>query len=133
MIISWALISCLALMGAGYGGYIAYIHSISNDILSKKLKYRDFVGLLFLIPLLIFWSGMLTAEGLLTLFIDNGVILTDYEQASSLVFGFVNGLITVPAVSFLTIIIQAIFRKLKRRAEPVDEWEQALKEGRRIK
>ena len=133
MIINWDVIICIAFMGAGYGAYIAYIHSFSNDILSKKLKYRDFVGLLFLIPLLIFWSGMLTAGGLLTLFIDNGVILTDYQQASSLVFGFVNGLITVPAVSFLTITIQAIFRKLKRRAEPVDEWEQALKEGRRIR
>ena len=133
MIIGWDFIICLALMGAGYGGYIAYIHSFSNDILSKKLKYRDFVGLLFLIPLLIFWSGMLTAGGLLTLYIDNGVTLDNLIQASSLVFGFVNCLITVPAVSFLTIIIQAIFRKLKRRAEPVDEWEQALKEGRRIK
>lgn len=133
MIIGWDFIICLALMGGGYGGYIAYIHSISNDILSKKLKYRDFVGLLFLIPLLIFWSGMLTAGGLLTFFIDNGVIVTDYQQASCLVCGFINGLITVPAVSFLTIIIQAIFRKLKRRAEPVDEWEQALKEGRRIR
>lgn len=133
MIISWDVIICLALMGGGYGAYIGYIHSISSDILSKKLKYRDFVGLLFFIPLLIFWSGMLTAGGLLTFFIDNGVILTDYQQASSLVFGFVNGLISVPAVSFLTLIIQAIFRKLKRRAEPVDEWEQALKEGRRVK
>lgn len=133
MIISWGIIICLALMGAGYGGYIAYIHSISNDILSKKLKYRDFVGLLFLIPLLIFWSGMLTAEALLTLFIDNGVTLDNFIQASSLVLGFVNALISVPAVSFLTLIIQAIFRKLKRGAEPVDEWEQALKEGRRIR
>ena len=133
MIISWDIIICLALMGAGYGGYIAYIHSISNDILSKKLKYRDFVGLLFLIPLLIFWSGMLTAEALLTLFIDNGVTLDNFIQASSLVLGFVNALISVPAVSFLTLIIQAIFRKLERRAEPVDEWEQALKEGRRIR
>ena len=133
MIIGWDFIICLALMGGGYGGYIAYIHSISNDILSKKLKYRDFVGLLFFIPLLIFWSGMLTAGGLLTLYIDNGVTLDNLIQASSLVFGFINGLTTVPAVSFLTITIQAIFRKLKRRAEPVDEWEQALKEGRRIR
>ena len=64
---------------------------------------------------------------------ESGVILTDFQQASCLVSGFVSGFITVPALSVITIIIQAILRRLRRKSEPVDEWEQALKEGRRIK
>ena len=131
--ISFDLLLCFMFMGAGYGLYVGFTKELSNDILSNKLKYRDFVFLLLLIPITIFWIGMLTAEALMVFFTDNGVILTDYQYASCLVCGFVSGFITVPALSVITIIIQAISRRLRRKSEPVDEWEQALKEGRRIR
>lgn len=131
--ISFDLLLCLMFMGAGYVLYVGFIKEFSKDILSNNLKYRDFVVLLLLVPITIFWIGMLTAEALMVFFTDNGVILTDFQQASCLVSGFVSGFITVPALSVITIIIQAISRRLKRKSEPVDEWEQALKEGRRIR
>lgn len=131
--ISFDLILCLMIMGAGYGFHMIFINALSNDILSNKLKYRDFIVLLLYLPIMIFWNGLVAAAALMVFFTDNGVILTDYQQASCLVCGFVNGFITFPALSVIAIIIQAIIRKLRCGAKPVDEWEQALKEGRREK
>lgn len=120
-------------MGAGYGFYMMFINELSNDILSNQLKYRDYIIFLLFYPFVIFWIGMAAASSLTVFFTDNGVILTDYLQVSCLVCGFLYGFFTLPALSGITIIIPEIFRKLRRKSEPVDEWEQALKEGRRIR
>ena len=46
------------IMGAGYGLYVGLTKGLSNDLLSNKLKYRDFVAFLIFHPFVIYLIGM---------------------------------------------------------------------------
>lgn len=134
MNISYDLITSLLALGLGQFIYMVIIGDMFNDIRKNKFGSFNFIVLLIYLPFVLFCDGATTGSIIMTFLSDNGVIITDYSmQAACLICGFIHGFVVIPALSLIVIIIQTIFWRLKRKSEPVDEWEQALKEGRRIK
>lgn len=120
----------LAFLAVTVGFGLYFIWQRSAAILdNEKLTFGELVGIVFLIPFLIFYSGMNLASLFMEIFNEHGVLTPELSSAT-LISGFFFAIVGIPVLCGIGFLIQVLSRKWKAR-RAVDEWEAAYLEGRR--